>query len=412
MMAFLNLEFSSEDVLNFFEETDKLLIDVGFKGLLVFTDELQDTLASYPTRDKFTNDIFNLTDGLLRRNGSYGMLFCMPTSTEILIGDIRPDIIQRMQGCNIFIRAETSYGRQFAKDLWNKYANIYEFEDEKLEIIPFETLDAIGQISSRKDLGAGPRTTIDSIVQAVNFYDITRQPYSPINLIKDFCDKKIAFEEGGKVVAAVSETLESQYVKSNSKREEAIKLISAFPRGCPEEVISKYGYSETIDDLVQKLYTDFLFKFQEGYSLRKLAETRLDPELVFVRLTRDYINRYTEDAPHAGYAGNSFTKILGEKIIEQRQGRSLIGWIGNGQSKYEGTFTSQFPFRKLYLSVLIDQNQLVTDIPIEEIGLWFYLDWHCENNVCGKIEKKADNKAVIHLNLLERPMDKLNIPVC
>jgi len=407
----LNLEFTAEDVLTFYDEVATLSQEAGFRGLLIFTDELQDTLAAYPTRDKFMNDVFNLTDGLLRRQGNYGMLLSMPTPTEALIGDIRPDIIQRAQGRNIYIRAESTYGRHFPKELWTRYAALYGFEEDQFQIIPPETLDAIGQISSRKDLGAGPRTVIDAIVQAVNHYDVTRQPYTPIDLIEDYRQKKIAFEEGGKVVATVSEALDAQYIKGNADRERAIKLLAVYPRGCPEDILTKYGLTATLEDLVRQLYKEFLYKFPEGYSLRKLAETEVEPEFVFVRLTRDFVNRYSEDARHAEMARCAFRDhLVVGKLLEERRGKSLIGWTAYNQGKFEGAFSLRYPFRKLYLTIAAEESKVDTATMVDEIGMWFYLDWHCTYEDCGVVKKVVDNKAIIRLNLLRRSLEKLNIP--
>jgi hypothetical protein len=407
----LNLEFTAEDVLTFYDEVTTLSQEAGFRGLLIFTDELQDTLAAYPTRDKFMNDVFNLTDGLLRRQGSYGMLLSMPTPTEALIGDIRPDIIQRAQGCKIYIRAESTYGRHFPQELWTRYATLYGFEEDQYKIIPPETLDAIGQISSRKDLGAGPRTVIDAIVQAVNHHDTTRQPYTPVDLVEDYRQKKIAFEEGGKVVATVSEALDAQYIKGNADRERAIKLLAAYPRGCPDDVVTKYSLVATVEDLVRQLYKEFLYKFPEGYSLRKLAETEVEPEFVFVRLTRDFVNRYSEDARHAEMARCAFRDhLVAEKLLEERRGKSLVGWTAYDRNKFEGAFSLRYPFRKFYLATATEENRLDTALMVDEIGMWFYLDWHCTYEDCGAVKKIADNKAVIRMNLLRRPSERLNIP--
>lgn len=417
----LVLGYKSKEIIDYLDEITNLILSAKFEGLMIFLDELQITLEEYPTRDKFMNDIFMLVNELLTRNGKYGIIFCMPTNTEILIADIRKDIIQRLQKCNIYIRADTIYDRKFPLELWEKYSYLYKFKDIKSDIIPECTLDAIGQISSREDLGAGPRTVIDTFIQAINYYDISKQPYTPINLIDDYLTRKIAFVAGGKIVNAVSKAINIPFVKEKKERINTIKLLSSYPSGCPDEIIKLYNLENTVDELVKKLYGEVLMKTIEGYTLQGLLEERRPTEPHFIRITRDFINRYSEDRDHADMARKAFIKNIIDKIFEKRRPQQIIGWDKEGEiniykqtilRKLKGTFNYEFPYRMLNL--VISSYKSIPDIQKypEGINLVFHLDWNCDREYPGYIEfdEEINNKVIIRLNLIQYSKLDINIP--
>lgn len=417
----LVLGYKSKEIIDYLDEITNLILSAKFEGLMIFLDELQITLEEYPTRDKFMNDIFMLVNELLTRNGKYGIIFCMPTNTEILIADIRKDIIQRLQKCNLYIRADTIYDRKFPSELWGKYSHLYEFKNIKSDIITESTLDAIGQISSREDLGAGPRTVIDTFIQAVNYYDDIKQPYTPINLIDDYLARKIAFVAGGKIVNAVSKAINIPFVKEKKERINAIKLLSSYPSGCPDEIIKLYNLENTVDELVKKLYGEVLIKTIEGYTLQGLLEKRRPVEPHFIRITRYFINRYSEDREHADMARKAFIKNIIDKIFEKRRPKQIIGWdkekeiIINKQTisrNLKGTFNYEFPYRMLNL--VISSYKSIPDIPkyLEGITFIFHLDWNCDREYSGYIEfdEELNNKVIIRLNLIQYPKLDINIP--
>ena len=222
--GFLNLDYKPQDILNYLSEITELIKTINFDGILVFLDELQITLSAYKYQKTFMKDLFEFSNGLLNRDGNYGIIFGIPTTTESLIADMRKDIIQRMQSCKIYIRTDSFVSRTFPSELWNQYAKLYEFENIKNNILPEITLDAIGQITSKGDLSAGPRTVIESFIQAINYYEETKCNYLPNNLIDDYLSKKIAFDAGGKLVEVINEALNIPYILDNKH----MKHITAY----------------------------------------------------------------------------------------------------------------------------------------------------------------------------------------
>jgi hypothetical protein len=76
----VSLRCYPEDVIDFLAETSQLLENkaLQLRGPVVFTDELQVTMARYMdehrSRDEFMQDLFDLLNPLMNRQGSYGLV--------------------------------------------------------------------------------------------------------------------------------------------------------------------------------------------------------------------------------------------------------------------------------------------------------------------------------------------------
>ncbi len=407
----LKLETRPPDVVKFLAEVNELVTTVGREGPVVFTDELQVTLSEYPTRDQFMEDLFGVLNELHHHQGSYGIVISMPTATETLIADVRRDIIDRMQGFNFYIRPETMYGRSFASDLWRKYAQVFGFVDTMSNILPPYTLKSIGQIASRQDLGAGPRTVVDAFRRAIAYYDESNTTYQPTDLIDDYLHGEVAFDQNGKLGQVVREALGVAPVTGNTDNEFAIKLLGAFPEGCSEEIQHYYDVADIISVLPPAYRREYLYDFAEGPSLRKLAATEVRPDPVFLRLAKEFIGRYKEDTYHGQLALTAFQElILRGQIFTERRGTSLTGWKWEGQHELSGTFQESYPDRQLYLQAALTQEELDTDQNVAEFGIWIQLSLESGNQDPGQIRKLGGSKkAFLRLNAMRRPSVVLNI---
>ena len=238
------LQCHPDDVVDFLSEISKVLENDELKlfGPIVFTDELQVTMSRYlakqHSRDEFMQDIFELLNSLVNRQGNFGMIIAMPTSTETLINDVRPDIQQRFQYCNLFIRPNTLYERNFPMELWQKFSEVYSFEDIAFDILSPDTIDSIGQIAFRDDLGAGPRTVIEFIRFGIDCYDEKNLALSPIDLMDGYLDgrSRMILQEN---YIALNEVLQSAHVQDINKGDQVVKLLAAYPLGCVDESLSE-----------------------------------------------------------------------------------------------------------------------------------------------------------------------------
>ena len=407
----LKLETKPSDVVKFLSETSALLAKVGREGPIVFTDELQVTLSDYSSREQFMDDLFGLLNELHQQQGSYGIVVSMPTATEALIADVRGDIIHRMQTFNFYLRPETLYGRTFATELWRKYAHIFDFVEAMSEILPLDTLKSIGQISSRQDLGAGPRTVVDAFQRAIAYYDESETAYMPTDLIDDYLVGEVAFDQNGKLGLVVREALGMAPVVGNTDNEFAIKLLAAFPDGCSEEIQHHYDIADIITQLPLAYRREFLYEFAEGPSLRKLAPTEVRPDPVFLRLTKEFIGRYKEDERHGHLALSAFKDlVMRNQVFVERRGGSLTGWKWESDHALVGSFSDSYPERKLYLDIALTGAKLDTTQMIEEFGVWIQFKLDGGNQDPGQVQKiGGSKKALLRLNGLRRPSSALNI---
>ena len=415
----VSLRCHPEDVIEFLAEVSRLLEGDALQlyGPIVFTDELQVTMSRYQaerrSRDEFMQDLFELLNPLINRQGSFGLMVGLPLSTEAIISDVRSDILQRLQHCNLFIRPNTMYERDFPRELWHKFAEVFEFEDIADHILLADTLDSIGQIAFRDDLGAGPRTVIQAMRCAIDHYDHTGQSFSPIDLMDAYLGRQIAFDAGGKLIVAVTEVLQSREVQQIPDGDRAVKLMAAFPMGCPEERFETYGLQDAKDEIARRVYTEYLYKFPEGVSLRKLAPTERGAEPRFIELTKDFIQTYSESKRDLDAAVRAFQEVvIPEQLLSSRRKDQIEGWIPDPQvvGQYMGTFDRKYPEQRLAVRVSRDRTELAKEV--KELGLAFWFDPDCDYDSAGRIERanEAGTLALFCLNLLRQPSKPLNIP--
>jgi len=415
----VRLHCHPEDVIEFLARVSRLLESDSLRlyGPVVFTDELQVTMSRYMaerrSRDEFMQDLFELLNPLINRQGSFGLVIGLPLPTEAIINDIRPDIQHRLQHCNLFVRTDNMYERDFPGELWRKFAEVFEFEDIADCVLSADTMDSIGQIASRGDLGAGPRTVIEAMQYAIDHYDQTARGLSPIDLMDAYLERQIAFDAGGKLVAAVTEVLQSKEVQQISDGERVVKLMAAFPMGCPEDRFESYGLQGAKDEVARRVYAEYLYKFPEGVSLRGLALTERPAEFRFIALTKDFIQTYSESGRDLDAALRTFREVVvQEQLLSSRRKDQVEGWISDSEvaGQYIGTFDRKYPERRLVVRASHDRAELVK--PVGEFGLAFWFDPDYDYDSSGRIERanKAETLALFHLNLLRQPSKPLNIP--
>jgi hypothetical protein len=416
----IRLDCNSEKVVEFLSEVNLFIEGIkGWYGPVVFTDELQVTMSEYNkrhlSRDAFMEDLFGLLNPLLNRKGSYGIIIGLPLNTETLITSARPDIIQRLQNSGLFIRPNNMFTRDFPINLWHKFADTFNFKEIASKIMPDDTLDSLGQIAFRNDLGAGPRTVIQAMKRAIEHYDKESTELTPIDLINLYLENKIAFDASGKLITVVNEVLQSNAVKTREKADQAIKLMAAFPLGCPESYFTNYQLSTTKEEITKEIFFEYLYKFPEGISLRKLAQTPRPAEPRFIELTKEFIQTYSESERDIDAAIKAFTEII---ILEQllsganRRGDQIDGWTQDPQNKsvFIGTFDKAYPERRVSFIAAKEKDDLLSQN--EEFGIGFLLMPNCDYSLPGKVEIFADKttSAIIGLNLLCRAATPLRLP--
>ncbi|NLE45447.1 MAG: hypothetical protein GX620_12060 [Chloroflexi bacterium] len=425
----INLGVTPAAVLAFLLEVNALCVgEAGFSGLAVFVDELQETADNYPSIKSFQSDLFAFADKIPTEVGSLALIFTMPDTLEATINTTRPDIVHRLRQSSLYLRVEAIYGREFPSQLWEKFADVFGFREQIYEPVAQDTLDAIGQIASRRDLGSGPRTVINALVQAVKHYEVTARSYSPLDLVDGFLDNKIVFEEQGKFSNAVRQALENRLVGSKPEYRRTIKLIAAFPLGCTMATIKAAGLALAFDQLVESpIYGDIIYHRSEGYTLRSLLEVEVEVEPTYVRLVRDdFVRSYMPDFTHARLAMRAFRSHLLEPIFEAGRRNQLDKWQWQksdelpGQDaiaiELSGSFTYDYPCREVGVTLLVSPRPVSPSwgrTP-KEFDFTFALIFDADDQTTGRVLLPPGDdlsaQVAFQLNLMAKPAATLSIP--
>lgn len=374
----LNLELRPLDVVTFYSEVQELAQQAGYQGLAIFTDELQATVAEYkPSRDQFFNDLFRLVKDTLGRPGDWAMINSMDDDTEGIISRLRADLLQRMQHSALYFRVEEVYNRrQYPAELWDAFADRFGFEGSQV-ILP-ETLESIGQIASRKDLGAGPRMVTNALSLAVGHYEQNRTPYTPLRFVNDFLEGLVRFDQQGKFPAAVKRALENVQVAASDPFQDVVKLLAAYPAGCSEDMLARFDLLDSFRAFPPLARKELVVRRAEGHTLRYLLEEDRPPEQIEQRLTQEFVARYHPGPKYAQMAATGFLQhVLLEETFSRgwKTGKLVDRQRGNIEYQlqlFTGTFDDHYPNRQLAVAVAAmpqspapDWNTLIDDVDIE-----------------------------------------------
>lgn len=368
----LNLELRAEDVVQFFSETSELCEQAGYRGLAIFTDELQVTVAEYkPSRDQFFNDLFQIVKDTLDRPGHWALLVSMDDGTEGVISRLRADLQQRMQHSALYFRVKVVYNRrEYPAELWSAFEKRFDFDGSAV-ILP-ETLEAIGQIAARDDLGAGPRMVTNALSLAVRHYEKNGTTYTPLNFVNDFLGGQVLFDQRGKFSTAVKKALGNNDIRSSQKNQDVIKLLAAFPAGCPETTLARFNLLEDFRAFPPLSRRELITQLSEGHTLRLLLEEERPPEYIEQRLTQEFVARFVPGQKYARMAAAGFLEHIllpgtfGNNWKPGKDKELQVGQVRYRLQSLVGTFDKAYPQRKLTLAV--------TSVPQSLAPNWEKLD--------------------------------------
>lgn len=352
----LVLDIRPDDVVKFFAEASELCEKAGYKGLVIFTDELQQTLAQYkPSRDEFFAHIFQIVKDIQGMEGHWALVISMDNDTEGMISRLRSDILARMQRSALYFRVKEMYNRrEYPSELWLAFQQRFEFNGD--EVISPYTLDSIGQIAARDDLGAGPRMVTQAFALAIKSYEKTEQPYTPIQFVDDFIIGQVVFDQQGKFPSSVRKALENNQVRSSETNKEVVKLLAAFPMGCSEDALTAFGYTEGFSVFPAVARRELIMPMSGGYTLRSLAEDNVVSENIVQRLTTEFASRFSPGKSYAIRAVDGFlSQIILSQVFSSWKGDKVreveVGGIKYQAVKLLGSPDNNYPDRTVAVMV-------------------------------------------------------------
>ncbi len=364
----LQLEASANHLLSFLEELVAITLKSGFQGLVIIVDEFQQFLGNI-NKGVITN--FRTLIWGLQTHGKLplGFLITMDPDTERNLTDRGADILHRIRNHGLYLTFSSIYDREFPRELWSRFAETFGFTKDSANIVDHATLESIGQICERPDLSNGPRTVINIFQRIATLQMSHEQAYSPIDLINDFLTGDIRFDgDRGKIASLVNEITSYDYIKRSHERVETIKLIAAFPRGCPPEVADKYKIRESYNYLLDELRGEILVELPEGVALVDLQKVGKPPNKLNIILKKYWL-QITEEEIISDKALEYFSKYgvapLFPDYVSNQNGwkpetdRFLLTSSGGYFRVYEGTFFAEYPRRRIAVQVCFELEKTV-----------------------------------------------------
>jgi hypothetical protein len=405
----LVLELQPMNLLFFLDGVTNLLVRAGFNGLVVLPDEFQQYFSKGANLRRSIQEFREFVWGLDTRSNALGVVFSVPTYAESIIQEQGKDILHRLKKDGLYYRLQDIYTRDFPIRLWKRYVDTFNLKSINKQVIEENTLEAIGQISERDDLGEGPRTVIDSFKRAILHYQDHEKPYSPIDLIDDFLESNINFQaQTNKLKTVTRQALDSAIINS-SERKQAIKLLAAFPRGCSPQIQRDYQLYDTVNALSKQAHGELMTHLVEGYTLLGLSRTGGPTQTVDIIITR-YWQSFEEDDLHMESAIRAFNNRLLPRFFERRRGATATGWgdlsfsptpHGSYLALVEGSFNPQYPRRQLALQVAYQEEQL---LPLNaDADLQFDFLFHKNGlEATGSLLFTSERQACFNLNIQQK----------
>jgi hypothetical protein len=215
----------------------------------------------------------------------------MPEKTKSMLDSRAEDILNRLQRDNLVLNLQNVYGRDFPAELWTRYAEQFNFTEEKHNIITDHALTAIGEVCSRNDLSNGPRTVMDIFRLALIQYRDQQEAFTALDFAEAFYQGEVRYTGSAtKIQSAIGDALDQSAVNSEAKRQ-FIKLCAVFPEeGIPDAVVEEYGLSDARTALSKKLHGEVIKVVADGYALTDVTKTEtIDPIRELIRdFWRDY----------------------------------------------------------------------------------------------------------------------------
>lgn len=428
----INLETDSEDVLDYCAEVSEVVIKAGYKGLLVQLDEPELTAKRIGTQQTAAI-LFDFANGLLSRNGNYGMFISMP---KIFIAQVTrsfSSLLDRLKERQCFPSLSTFYHSHFARELWERYAETLEFTHIKDDIITPQALHAVGQVTSskRRDLSSGPRSVISVFRRALKHYQDENSAYTPWQFVEDCKDEEIIVDNDYRT--CISEVLSNQQAEEIGK--DTLQMLCAFPEGVKGDILASLGIDiQTLQQYIRP-GNPLLYKNADYIGLKRLRAAGEATQGVLEDAIQDIMSEYAPRPRAFKVALEAFASEVLPDIFKKRERRAITNWeygeleqVPQGditcyRLELLGTFsrTTEYPHRKVHLILSDDtfaadelRNQYNYD-DSPDVLMHVCLHWHTdlpqERTALDKGKPEESQPALIQLDVDIASQAVINTPL-
>jgi hypothetical protein len=352
------------DFLDFLQRMSTIVQQAGWKGLLVLFDEPEEAAGiKGMSVAKVLHLVFDWADGMLRREGNYGVFIAMPENFLAKALAQFAAIVARLQQCRCLVRLRELYGQSIARDLWDRYSKEFKLGKDAARVVPDCTLEAIGQVGSseRTDLSYGPRTVVSAFKQMVYHFKQTNLPYQPSDFVTDCLNQAIFVMP--EYTLRVQHALEAAEARQVSR--DALLTLAAFPNGLGDEDAATLGLLEAVAILSRA--RGYAYHKGRISGLDSLRRSEIAPETdeLQERLV-DIADTFSPSPATFRDMRTAFIESILPRLFVDRKGKGLLGWsspkaddwrpLGGGTvvGEYEGSFEQTveiFPRRTVLVTV-------------------------------------------------------------
>jgi uncharacterized protein YukE len=435
----LNLETQPNEYVNFFAAVTDIALRAGYSGIILIADEIQQFIRPRNEgRVDTISPLFNILQllGTHEPDASlnFGFILSITLDEIAMIRDThkRGDLLARLKELSIDLT--DLYDTSFARSLWERMAQEFDFAAEAQQVIDGWTLEALGNLSANRAISDGPRTVVNVFKRAVTVYLERLQlgdprPYSPIDMINDFLDEHIYFKGNDRVPSIARRMLAHPFVARDLGRyAPPIKLIAAFGvQGVPQTAQMDYEQADAIAELMDKTIGEIV-RVGSNFAERSVALVGLDPETdpgwmkETIRNFRLGWNPHSRETVDRTFA--AFTTVLTErvfpkaKLIETRQRNMVANHAVVLEMDVTDSEGRRYPKRRVHIRLRWD------DEPPKDAGIFgdVCLEYHLKlyENIPAEQRKHhaelADvspepHTVVIPINLYYMPDDAIERPL-
>ncbi|MCX7643079.1 MAG: hypothetical protein N2116_04655, partial [Armatimonadetes bacterium] len=415
--------FSPGQVVEFLREATFLVQEVGFKGLLVFADEIQNFIDRENPHER-VEQLRMFVHAFRTVDSPTGVFWGLASRIEERLHEQAGDMMQRVQEYRAFLQLQGAYTREFPKRLWEHLCDTYA--PEAHEIVDEAALEALGQICERKDLSNGPRTVVAALRCVASHWREKQQRYTVWELADDYENRRIVFEGAEQQITTTMRTLLNDLtVQSNPEYQKAIRFLSMFPEGVHIKEAERYRVRKAIEELADAwgfLGTHIYQPQHDYFALTSLSRTREKVDTLS-ELLRRFKNRWWHEyAEHykAQTAKVAFIAFILPEIFPKRGSGDQGKWSGHFRSlsevidsaaykvteivlegSFDGTMMS-FPERKIVIAVSDDEQALSrwrTSESDVDLTFRFFLLSQFEDVAGEIVTAKGDPNLDFRLNL-------------
>ena len=412
---------SPDQLLDYLRFATQILLESGYKGLLMLPDEFE----LFQTNPDISQNYQNLKDFIFGLYGKENLpIGCIAFTYNRTFADIEfranhiLDRFNKPEGS--LINLEQLYGQEdFAKYLWKKLALTRQLSPSECNAVDTDVLEALGQFLRHprsRELMSGPRSIVRTFNRAAQHYLESNRPYSIFDFCDDYLSGNISYgSQESETASAYNQIVGSSVVQDTTDGDKIVKLLCVHPEGIPYELFQKHGVSEQARDIViQELLGEHVNIKVTGPTLKVYRDDLLGVDELneILKMLRGSFSPMDKEFHRA--AVRAFRKHILPEIFTKKIGTGP-GWThdetdGNfgfhRRLDAKGTILSEYPDRTLTVDVA---TEILSNFPPfdSQFRTQFTLDTTNQvNNACCITANSLDFRFNV-----QQPIDAQRVPV-